>query len=398
MPVDPRIALGVEPMRIDLLGSYLKAQQIRQQEAARQADQEERAAARDERRENRTFRLGEIANQGRLRDIIAAPGEMTEERLNAVMALDPETGMRLRAHFATLSKAKRDEAMDKAEQMARSVGAIEALPIPARQAAYAQLRASKGGIDTSAMPETYSPEWSRMTMFNALTIKEQLALLEPKDPTTEPLEEVDEGGKPIYRPRSQAIGKQKWVAPASAAGSEPLETVDENGVPTFRPRSQAVGKTAYRAPTATSGDDPTLPQGVKDYLFSMQQKVVTDANNRAVIDANGQKVPYRVQDALADLAAVMPKLKRDHPKLDPLKAQKAVKDLFGEDTSGAFLPSDDPKVLLPVPPTTMKTSPQSGAAGGKSVTAAELGKIAARRGTTVEQERARARAAGYTVR
>ena len=109
--------------------------------------------------------------------------------------------------------------------------------------------------------------------------------------TPEPLEQVDEGGVAVFRPRSQAAGQPAYRAPATtpadplvqvdvdgravylptsqAAGkrayraplppsSEALVSVDEGGVPIYRPRSQAVGKPAYQPPREPKSDSTTV--------------------------------------------------------------------------------------------------------------------------------------------
>tara|TARA_R110000868_G_scaffold78701_11_gene224248 strand:- start:49 stop:1119 length:1071 start_codon:yes stop_codon:yes gene_type:complete len=322
-------------MRVDLLGSYMRAQQIQQQAAARAADQQDRAEARQERADNRKMRLDTLANQKRVGEIIGR-GDITEETANEVLKIDLETGLRMREHLSKLSIAKKEEVKALADQTTRMIGAIESLPPEARAAAFERTRQqlTAQGIDTSEMPAAYDSNWARQRMFHALSIKDQLAALEPKN---------DNGRETLAEYEAKKRIDASYRAPSS--GGESLDT--------YEAKKKIDAK--YRAPTATNGaNDPTLPREVKDYLFSMQAKVVTDANNRAVLDpSTGQPVRYRLKDALVDLAATMPMLKRDHPDLDALKAQKAVTDLFQKpaSTDTAAQVRD-----MTIPPTTMQTS------------------------------------------
>lgn len=71
-----------------------------------------------------------------------------------------------------------------------------------------------------------------------------------------------------------------------AAGGEPLVTVNENGRPVLRPRSQAEGLEAYRAPPRTSPVEAGIAALLNANAAKPTNAVASEAQ-RKVLDANG---------------------------------------------------------------------------------------------------------------
>lgn len=345
MPIDARIPLGAQAPEINPLATYMKVMQIREA----QQSSRDRAEDRRVRDEDRKIRLKDIADRDRMREVLGKPGGLSEEKIDAITAIDPETGLRLRDHLSKLDDRKREEVRQLADDMGRAVGALETLPPEQRQAGLERMRAemTTRKQDVSALPEQYSPEWARRVMFNALTVQQQLAALTKEEqPKTREVVTVDERGNEVTKIVDDKAGASYPRPKPKASENEPLVPVMENGVVVHRPRSEAAGKPVGYPPRSAASDpdrdDPELPRGVRDYLFAMTQKVVTDVGNKSIAGPDGQPVKYRLQDAEAELAAMLPRLKRDHPKMDPLKARKALKELFGAPKEGDALAATDP--------------------------------------------------------
>jgi hypothetical protein len=138
-------------------------------------------------------------------------------------------------------------------------------------------------------------------------------------------------------------------------------------------------------------DDPSLPLGSSRYITSLSAKQ-----------------PGNYSAALQELTSYLndPQTQRDHARLDPQKAVAALQRAYGGARQMGGAADEDPVTVLvreamggrggrgsgPGPRATVPTP------DARAVSAAELQALAQRRGTTLAQERARAAAAGYTVR
>lgn len=147
-----------------------------------------------------------------------------------------------------------------------------------------------------------------------------------------------------------------------------------------RPRGGAMG-----------GDNPALPLGAQRYALDIAAKHGTDYNG-ALAEA---------QQYLAD-----PQTQQDHPRLSPQKFLAAVQSAMrrpGGAQGSALDRLVDSAVGAAAGGATV--SNRDGSGGGPGVSAPkgvvsfdELRQLAARRGTSVEQEKQRASAAGFLVR
>lgn len=151
-------------------------------------------------------------------------------------------------------------------------------------------------------------------------------------------------------------------------------------------------------PTAaqTGGkDDPEMPRGVESYLYDLSRK---PGNT--------------FEAARAEVDSTWEKLIADHPKLDRVKVNQALRGFFQADPKG----NTDALAGLGIEPNAPTPSaparaggpgPVAASVGGapaaqpqqpRVVTAAQVAAVAAKNGTTVEQERKRAAAEGFVVR
>jgi hypothetical protein len=78
-------------------------------------------------------------------------------------------------------------------------------------------------------------------------------MYEPKPPQN--LVQVNEGGRPVYRPASEAAGLPAYHPPQSTA-TVTIQTVDANGNPVTRvvPKAEAIGKDFAAKPNATTAN------------------------------------------------------------------------------------------------------------------------------------------------
>jgi len=146
----------------------------------------------------------------------------------------------------------------------------------------------------------------------------------------------------------------------------------------------------------TPSDDPTIPRGVQDYLVQLRTKHPT------------------FEAAAGELSSLLPKLRADHPSLSSTKALNALRQSF---TGGGAADDNIDALAREAAQGVVTGAPTGGRGGGSAraaapgpasamtrsaahhtVTVAELTALAAKRGTTLEQETARATAAGFIVR
>ena len=135
-------------------------------------------------------------------------------------------------------------------------------------------------------------------------------------------------------------------------------------------------------------DDPTLPLGVQSHLTQLR----------------GRHGDFNA--ALAEFQNSLEAHQRAHPRLSPVKAVNALRQMFTGAGRGTGASGSDPATAAAVREAMQSSdaNPQGGIAlrapglDGKAVSLAELQALAQRKGTTVEQEKQRATAAGFIVR
>ena len=215
--------------------------------------------------------------------------------------------------------------------------------------------------------------------------------------------------------------------PEDLAAETEAADLHELGIFDAKERIRA-GYRPPRAEAAGSKDDPELPRGVESYLYDLTKKQV------ATPDVPGQphkpNQRYTFEDARADIDENWDQLVAAHPRLSRLKVHAALRQLFQRDpgtsptsdvvsdvmhelnlksaggrAEAASLGARQPSAAAvdhPRRTTDIELPDEGGAAVARAkrdgLTSAQLQMVAARNGTTVEQERKRAEAEGFFVR
>lgn len=96
-------------------------------------------------------------------------------------------------------------------------------------------------------------------------------VFEPKQPAN--LVQVDEGGKPVYRPASEAVGKPAYHAPQQTA-TVTIQTVDDQGNPVTRvvKKSDAVGKDFAKPDGAQTATQKKNATNVLAHIADIEQE------------------------------------------------------------------------------------------------------------------------------
>lgn len=222
---------------------------------------------------------------------------------------------------ADIAKAKQN-ALERAETIAKELsGATD-------QATWdtALNRLAKKGI--RGVPRVFDIGTRDSSVAEALSFGEWLKIQTPKTPKTREIKVTNPDGTETIQVVEDRPGQTFTSTPKKdepTPGSLAYELVAEarsKRIPVEalttadRARVKARWDAAGRAPTEPKAtDDPELPRGVVDYIGSMRSKTT-----------NGQ--PYTYEDAQADLAATWPTLRRDHPRVDVVKTDTALRSLF----------------------------------------------------------------------
>ena len=123
-------------------------------------------------------------------------------------------------------------------------------------------------------------------------------------------------------------------------------------------------------------DNPQLPQGVEDYIGSMQRR------------------GYSREQARTELASVWSQLQRDHPNLSALRVEAAVKQLFPDDAlggGGPVVPSAAGRGAGAGRPA------GGGEAGGRTATSADVAAVAQKMGVSTADAQRELEARGVRI-
>lgn len=253
MAIDARIPLGAQAPQISPLANYLRILQVEEARAAAQERAQDRAVAREDRDFARQERLAAVRDRDRIREALGGPGGLTEEKVNQVFGIDPETGLKLRQHLTAMTREQRLAAQEKAEDAARILIGVR------DQAGYdnALRTLAAAGHDTAGFSKQFDPGIVDGYVKRGLTLSQLISLSSKQEEKPVLVDTVVNGkaGKKAVVPKA---GDFYEAPPKGADGSEPLVEVDEGGVPIYRPRPDAVGKKAYHPPRAAAGDKPAV--------------------------------------------------------------------------------------------------------------------------------------------
>ena len=311
------------------LSGFLQAREARRLATQAEAD---RTADRRWQDQTRERTMADWGRENAVRDIArlvppGAGGRPDYDRIaSEVSLIDPLAAQPYRQIAESdLAKARRD-AQERAETIAKELGPTK------DQGTWdaAVNRLAKKGIN--GVPRVFGIATRDAAVAEALSFGQWLqqtqAALEPKK--TREIKVANPDGTETIQVVEDVPGQTFTSTPAKKDAPKPgtleFEMVTEAtrlGVPvetlsrSQRNRIKADWEAAGRAPKEDkAADDPELPRGVVDYIGSLRRK------------QNPQGLPYAYGDAQLDLASTWDALRKDHPRLDVVKADDALRKLF----------------------------------------------------------------------
>lgn len=297
MPIDARIPLGAEAPQISPLNSYLRMMQIQEQQAQAQDRALERRERLSDRALERRERLSAINDRDRVREVLGGPGGLTEDKVNQIFGIDPETGLRLRQHLTQMTREERLAAQEKAEDAARILVGVR------DQAGYDNALRVLGasGHDVSGFSKQFDPAIVDGYVKRGMTLSQLISLSSKQEEKPVPVETTDAQGNPVTKYVVPKAGDVYAKPKKAETDNEPLVEVDENGTPVYKRRSDAVNKKAYHPPTRAAAGKPEISSAQRAVAertkFNELQKIEESFRNGDITPQEREAAKLQVQNS-----------------------------------------------------------------------------------------------------
>jgi hypothetical protein len=309
--LDPRIPLGVNPIKIDSLPEV----------AARKAQLADLQGQTEQRQLQLQQMRQQATDQAAVKQALQASNGDLRKAAQAVMAINPELGNQLLQHAATADKGKVDletakiahdlQIINFTGQLVGGPLSVKDDPVQAQQAWNAMLAQMRhAGLSTEGLPEQFDAGIAQRLDATAHTAKERLdtrmkeiddqraaaAAKVAAENTAADNKRADEAARQAAASAAESARHNRATEAHAASGaSEPLiAIVGPDGKPVLVPRGQAVGK----APASSAaGAKPST--GVEKSTLTFFNRAKQADEELAAVEADVTKMGLGAQQWMA---------------------------------------------------------------------------------------------------
>lgn len=320
----------------------------------------------------------------------------TAKAAKEISLIDPAEGMKWWNQADAEQRASVEAYRASAQRISQWAGALRGVAPPQRPALYTEGRntlIAEKVATADQIPEEFDESWLTKTHLQALSIEKQLEALAPKEPKTRTITSTKADGTKVEEIVEDVVGTTRESAPAAP------ENIDRAIFEAYRTKNFPEYRRLLGVKTemSSAGREPDKPP----------TSFAPTAQQRADAEWQKQQGLRALEKEFTESMGAITKAQLDERKL-AIENRYRVKiglEPFTELPAGwsgaAGSPRNEPNqpaAPAAAPGRGRGAGPVGGAASpDTSVTIAELEAVAARRGTTIEQEKARATAEGFVV-